>query len=81
MAEYKDREHFLPIRKSDLIDLLCRSKSVGSGKLLAATEQDQFRRFCTILAAYYHYTNSSSASTRLKDSYAPSIPTATPGAR
>src|SRR5262245_16911213 len=73
MAEYKDREHFLPIRKADLVDLLCRSKSVGSGKLLTAGEQDQFRRFCTILAAYYHYEFLRRLDD-LKDSYAPFDP-------
>jgi Protein of unknown function (DUF3754) len=73
MAEYKDREHFLPIRKADLIDLLCRSKAVGSGKLLTATEQDEFRRFCTILAAYYHFEFLQRLDA-LKDSYAPFDP-------
>jgi hypothetical protein len=73
MAEYKDREHFLPIRKADLIDLLCRSKSIGTGKLLTAVEQDQFRRFCTILSAYYHYEFLRRLDA-LKDDYAPFDP-------
>ena len=73
MAEYKDREHYLPIRKTDLIDLLCRSKSIGTGMLLSAEQQDQFRRFCTILAAYYHYEYLQELEA-LKEAYSPFDP-------
>ena len=55
MAEFKDREHFLPIRKADLIDLLCRDVSAQTANKMSADEIDPFRRFCTILAAYFHY--------------------------
>ena len=65
MAQYLDREHFLPIRKADLIDLLCRS--------LPAEEQDQFRRFCTILGSLYHHEYRSRLEA-LKDDYAPFDP-------
>src|SRR5260221_6416238 len=66
MAEYTDREHFLPIRKADLIDLL------GS-TLLTADEKDQFCRFCTILGSLYHHEYRARLEA-LKDAYAPFDP-------
>ena len=73
MAEFTDREHYLPIRKADLIDLLCKSESMAAGAPLPAPQQDQFRRFCTILAAYYHYDYLRQLDA-LKDSYSPFDP-------
>ena len=55
MAEYSDREHFLPIRRTDLVDHLCRRTPVGGGPRLTADEQLKFRRFAEIVAAYFHY--------------------------
>jgi hypothetical protein len=48
VAEYANREHFIPIRKSDLIDLLC------SDSLLSRADEEQFRRFCRGLMATLH---------------------------
>src|ERR1700716_306006 len=48
MAEYKDREHFIPLRKSELVDLLC-----GDEKL-SQPDEDLFRHFCRLLAFTYH---------------------------
>src|SRR5882672_2570064 len=73
MAEYHDREHFLPIRKADLIELLCRTKPVGGAAVLSAPEQDQFRRLCTILGAYYHHKYRARLEA-LKDAYTPFDP-------
>ncbi len=73
MAEYKDREHFLPIRKAELVDLLCRSRSIGTGVLLPESQQTQFRRFCEILAAFYHYDYLKQLES-LKDAYSPFDP-------
>src|SRR5262249_18205027 len=73
MAEYKDREHFLPIRKSDLIDLLCRDVSAQTASKMSDAEAESFRRFCTILAAYFHYDYQQRLDD-LKDAYAPFDP-------
>src|SRR5207249_11510391 len=68
-----DREHFLPIRKTDLIDLLCRDVSAHTATIMSAAEVDPFRRFCTILSAYYHYEYQQRLDD-LKDAYAPFDP-------
>jgi Protein of unknown function (DUF3754) len=49
MAEYTDREHYIPLRKSDLIDLLCNDKG------LSAQQRGQLRQFCTLVVATYHF--------------------------
>lgn len=49
MAEYKDREHFIPLRKSDLIELLVRDKELSAG------ERGPFRQFCTLVSAVFHF--------------------------
>ncbi len=48
MAEYANREHFIPIRKTDLIYRLC------SDSLLPRADEEQFRRFCRGLMATLH---------------------------
>jgi hypothetical protein len=49
MAEYKDREAFIPYRKADVIELC-----VEDGKLGAA-DAKKFREFCEIVSSYYHF--------------------------
>ena len=49
MADYQDREAFIPYRRSDLIELC-----IQDGQLADADVQ-KFRDFCEILAAYYHF--------------------------
>lgn len=49
MADYKDREAFIPYRRSDLIEIC-----IQDGQL-AGSDVDKFRDFCEILAAYYHF--------------------------
>lgn len=73
MAQYADREHYLPVRRAELIDLLCKDKSLSTGLALSPTEQDEFRTFATILAAYYHYEFHTRLE-HLKDAYAPFDP-------
>src|SRR6516162_1066666 len=70
MAEYKDREHFIPLRKSDLIELLCRDK-----KLMSATERESFRAFCTLVSSVFHFEYLKQLE-ELKDAYAPFDPDA-----
>ena len=69
MAEYKDREHFIPLRKSDLIELLCRDKK------LPAAEREPFRQFCTLVSSVFHFEYLKQLED-LKDAYAPFDPDA-----
>ena len=49
MAEYKDREHYIPLRKSDLVELLCRDKQVPRAEVA------DFKQFCTLISAVFHF--------------------------
>ena len=49
MAEYKDREHFIPLRKSDLVELLCADKK------LPLEEREPFRQFCRLVSSVFHF--------------------------
>jgi hypothetical protein len=69
MAEYKDREHFIPLRKSDLIELLCRDKT------LQTNERQAFRQFCVLVSAVFHFEYLKQLE-ELKDAYAPFDPDA-----
>jgi hypothetical protein len=69
MAEYKDREHFIPLRKSDLIELLVRDKQ------LSAAEREPFRQFCILVSSVFHFEYLRQLED-LKDAYAPFDPDA-----
>lgn len=69
MAEYKDREHFIPLRKSDLIELL------SGDKKLAGAEREPFRQFCLLVSAVFHFEYLKQLED-LKDAYAPFDPDA-----
>ena len=72
----KSEEHFIPLRKSDLIDRLCQSPA------LVAEEVDSFRRLCQLLDATLHFEYHAHFET-LKDAYAafdPDCDTQSPGA-
>jgi hypothetical protein len=69
MAGYKDREHFIPLRKSDLLELLCRDQE------LSAAEQESFRRFCALVSAVFHFEYLKQLE-ELKGAYAPFDPDA-----
>jgi hypothetical protein len=69
MAEYKDREHFIPLRKSDLIQLLCRDKQVD------AKEWEPFRQFGRLVSSVFHFEYLQKLE-ELKDAYAPFDPDA-----
>src|SRR6185312_7413925 len=69
MAEYQDREHFIPLRKSDLIELLSKDKK------LPAAERAPFRQFCTLVSAVFHFEYLKQLED-LKDAYAPFDPDA-----
>jgi hypothetical protein len=67
MAEYADREHYIPLRKSDLITLLCQDKE------LPADEREPVRQFCTLASAVFHFEYQQWLED-LKDDYAPFDP-------
>lgn len=69
MAEYEDREAFIPYRKADVVELC-----VEDGKL-DETQQKKFREFCEILGAYYHFEFHELLE-KLKDNFAPFNPDA-----
>ncbi|SRR5579883_287614 len=69
MAEYQDREHFIPLRKSDLIELLCRDKKLSAG------ERESFRQFCVLVSSVFHFEYLKQLE-ELKDAYAPFDPDA-----
>jgi hypothetical protein len=63
------REQFIPLRRSELESLLLR------GGKLSPTEQDQFGRFCRLLAATIHHEHHGEIE-QLKNLYAPFDPDA-----
>lgn len=65
MAAGHDREHYIPLRRNDLIGLLCRQLPPG--------EDTQFRRFCDLLCDRIHI-EFYRLYDRLKDDYAPFDP-------
>ncbi len=67
MAEYADREHYIPLRKSDLVALLCRDEQ------LPAERREAFGRFCTLASAVFHFEYQRRLE-ELKDAYAPFDP-------
>ena len=49
MAEYHDREHYIPLRKSDLVDLLCGDRGMDR------ESARQFREFAKLISATFHF--------------------------
>jgi|YNPBryunderm2012_1023409.scaffolds.fasta_scaffold10271_2 hypothetical protein len=75
MAEYADREHFIPLRVPDLLDLLCTDRGPGGVNPLTAEERAQFRSFADAAAACVH-AQCHAQLQRLKNAYAPFDPDA-----
>ena len=67
MADHPDREHFIPLRRADLVDLLCADRT------LKPRDGELFREFCRQLAAIYHFEYKQRLEA-LKTSYAPFDP-------
>jgi hypothetical protein len=63
MAEYLDREHFIPLRKNDLLQLLLADKQ------LPAQEREPFRQFGRLVSATFHFEYLAQLE-ELKDAYA-----------
>ncbi|MEM6611794.1 MAG: TMEM143 family protein [Cyanobacteria bacterium P01_C01_bin.72] len=67
MTVFKSREAFIPYSRQEIVDLC-----LADGKI-AIAEQDDFREFCEILIAYYHFKLHRSLET-LKSSFCPLNP-------
>jgi hypothetical protein len=77
MAEFLDREHFIPVRVVDLIDYLCDEQGPLGGQKLSAAERDAFRRFARSVSGHVHVGYQAQIR-RLKDAYAAFDPDADP---
>jgi hypothetical protein len=67
MAEYHDREHYIPLRKSDLVELLYNDRG------MERPAADSFRRLSELISATFHYEYYKLLE-ELKDEYAPFDP-------
>ena len=67
MAEYADREHYIPLRRTDLVDLLARHGA------LPAEERPRFENLCRLVTAIYHFEYHQKLE-ELKNEYAPFDP-------
>jgi hypothetical protein len=69
MAEYKNREHYIPLRQSDLLELLCRD--LGADR----TSVESFKELNKLLSATFHFEYYQLLQ-QMKDEYAPFNPDA-----
>jgi len=72
MAEYEDREHYIPLRKSDLVTLLCKDQRLAGDY----REREDFRQFCRLVGAVWHFEYLETLE-KLKDDYAAFDPDST----
>src|SRR6185312_2886378 len=77
VAEYADREHFIPVRVSDLVEFLCHESGPADGQRLDPDERTRFRRFARSVSLHLHAVYQDELR-RLKDGYAPFDPDANP---
>jgi hypothetical protein len=77
MAEFLDREHFIPVRVADLVGYLCEEQSPLSGRTLSPDERAAFRRFARSVVGHVHVGYQTQIR-RLKDEYAAFDPDADP---
>jgi len=69
MAEYTDREHYIPLRKADVVQLLLQDPK------LSASERPSFQAFAQLVAAIWHFEYHHTLE-NLKNQYAPFDPDA-----
>jgi hypothetical protein len=67
MAEPRHPERFIPVRRRELVDLLCADRD------LKPADRDLFRQFCRLVAATYHFQYNQRLE-ELKEAYAPFDP-------
>jgi hypothetical protein len=77
MAEYTNREHFVPIRVADLVGFLCTESGPLLGQTLDDAEQARFRQFARSVAGHIHAIYLAELR-QLKDAYAEFDPDADP---
>ena len=77
MAEFRDREHYIPLRVVDLVDYLCAESGPLGKQTLEPHEQAAFRRFARSVAGHVHTVYLTQLRT-LKEAYAPFDPDAEP---
>jgi hypothetical protein len=68
MGDQTDCEEFIPLARSDLIDLLCADRTLPPGG-----DGDAFRQFCELVTAVYHFEYNRRLH-ELKRAYAPFDP-------
>lgn len=76
MAEHAAREHFIPIRVTDLVGFLC-AETGPNGETVAPADRGRFRRFARSVALHQHAVYLGELR-QLKDAYAPFDPDADP---
>jgi hypothetical protein len=54
MGIFPDREHFIPIRASDVVDFLCGELGPHGQPILSSDEQAAFRRFARSVSGHIH---------------------------
>lgn len=77
MADFLDREQYIPIRAGELVEFLCSEIDPLQGQSLTAAEQAAVRRFARSVAGHVH-TIYLCELRRLKDAYAAFDPDADP---
>jgi len=77
MAEFRDREHYIPLRVVDLVDYLCSEAGPLLDQRLEPHDQAAFRRFARSVAGHVH-TVYLTQLRRLKEAYALFDPDAEP---
>ncbi len=77
MPDFLLREHFVPVRVSDLIGFLCTESGPLHDQELSADEQTAFRRLARSVVGHVH-TSYANEIRRLKDAYAAFDPDADP---
>jgi hypothetical protein len=77
MGEFANREHYIPVRVTDLVECLCRETSPVGGALLHPDDQTRFHRFARSVSLHMHAIYQDELR-RLKDAYAPFDPDADP---
>lgn len=55
-AETDKREQFIPIRVSDLIEVLCQNAGPTGDQKLSHDDRERFRKLARLMAAYFHST-------------------------
>lgn len=53
--DLKPREHYIPIRLAELVEMLAADRSLSTGEPLSPEDADGFQRFCRIISAVFHF--------------------------